>query len=117
MAVSFFLLFGATLFYLFCVDRLIRFEYKNYKDEWIKDGKPYGYYWTSRESTFWQGCSSREACSKKWLEEKPDWIQQDPKAIDLLNRLHRSKWFMYFSLSIWGALFLVFLLFERAGVK
>jgi len=114
---SLLLFFGAALVYFFCVDRLIRFQYKNYREQWIRDGRPYGYFWTSKESSFWLGCFSREACVKKWLEEKPDWIQEDAKAVDRLNWIRRAKSFMYFSMSICGVILLVFLLFKRAGFE
>ena len=117
LIVSIFPVFMSSIYHFYCFDRVVRFEFKNYKNEWIKDGKPYGFFWTSKESTYWQGCISRNACLEKWLKENPEWIQNDSKVTHLLNRLRFSKRLAYFSLGVCGVIFIIFLIFRKAGFE
>jgi hypothetical protein len=114
---SFFLFFVAGIYHGFCADRLIRFEYKNYKDNWIIDGQPCGYLWKPKEFPFWLTGANGYYCTEKWLKETPEWIQNDSKATDFLNRLRLSKRLAYLSLGICGVIFIVFLLFRNADFK
>ena len=82
---------AAAVFHFYCFDRLIRFEFKNHKDQWVKDGKASGFFWQSGESGFWQGGMSRKAAWQNWSKEIPGWIQADPQAMVLLKSMRRSK--------------------------
>ena len=108
-------LFAAQMFYWFCVHRLVEFEYTNYYEFWLEDGKPIGGFGTvgkSRESSFWAGSWAREACIGKWLTETPDWIERDLRALDRLNKLRRAHKVMWFSVYVIGAVFFVTLFFR-----
>lgn len=101
------------------VSRLIRFQHKNYTDEWVNDGKPYGYFWSPSFSiaSSWQGGFSRNDCERKWLRESPKWAESDVRAINLLKWFRWSWRFAWLSLSGDGIVFIIFLLFREAGFK
>ena len=114
---SFLFSWVAGIFYIFCADRLIRFEYKYHKDEWLIDGQPCGYFWKPKEVSIFFTGFKHYYCTEKWLKETPEWIQNDAKAIHLLNRLRFSKKLAYFSLTVCGGMFIVFLIFKKAGFE
>ncbi len=77
-------------------DRLIRLEYASHREDWERDGRPWGPYWRPPESgTLEQQWRVRNAgrtlagwgCFYAWLFETPDWIRQDREALKLIFRL------------------------------
>jgi hypothetical protein len=77
-------------------DRLIRSQYASYREDWEKDGKPWGPYWRLPGSGTleqqWQFrrigyvLASRERLYS-WLFKTPDWMRQDQEALRLIFRL------------------------------
>jgi hypothetical protein len=75
---------------LLTVDRLIRYEYENFREGWEHDGCPCGYFWHPPQS----GCftspmryMARDTLAVMWLVVTPTWMEQDEKARSLLSRL------------------------------
>jgi hypothetical protein len=80
-------LMGVLLFAFFNFDVLVRIEYRKYKDEWIIDGKPRGFFWKPPESTWFSSSIAMQKLSFRWLFKTPQWMSNDPEAIDRLKRL------------------------------
>jgi hypothetical protein len=80
-----FILFTLLTFYLF--DRVVKFEYRNYRKYWIADGKPIGFFWVPEEargeflglpkisSSF-----KRSRLSFRWIYTTPKWARGDAQA-------------------------------------
>jgi hypothetical protein len=72
-------------FYFF--DRLVKFQYTQFKSEWEKAGAPHGFFWVPKESAsrlkVTPKATSTRARTKhlfSWLFHTPEWIKQDPAA-------------------------------------
>jgi hypothetical protein len=80
--------FGIWQFLVF--DRLIRYEYENFREAWEHDGSPHGFFWHPPRP----GCSTsimrymaRDTLAVMWLVVTPSWMEKDEKARSLLSRL------------------------------
>ena len=94
-------LLASLFWYFWTFDSLLKHQYKCYKPQWEKDGKPNGFIWTSPESTFWQATFRRaDLVSNKWLSEKSDWVWEDVKATNFYNSHRILRIIMYFSVVI-----------------
>ncbi|HRH41458.1 MAG TPA: hypothetical protein PKY82_07400 [Pyrinomonadaceae bacterium] len=99
--ISIFLMSAPMLIHFYLFDRLLKFEYKNFKDQWLKDGSPNGYFWTSPNSTFWNSTFRRtDFICEKWIFDKPKWIFESAKATDYYNSIRVSWITMYVSFVI-----------------
>ena len=84
-----FFIFTLFTFYLF--DRVIKWEYINYKKCWIADGKPIGFFWVPKESkTKFLGIpkltssNARSRYALYWIFTTPEWTKGDSQATRLL---------------------------------
>jgi hypothetical protein len=73
------------------VDRLIRLEYRNWRKEWEKDGRPHGYLFVAPESKSFGGLlvslrSSRALRTVwiEWLFKTPEWMAKQEGARRLI---------------------------------
>jgi len=73
------------LFYLF--DRLLRYQYENYRDEWINDGKADGFFWHAEGSTYAEGIEARGCFLKALCRETPSWVASDNDILLFLEKL------------------------------
>jgi hypothetical protein len=85
MVVSLLLLlfFVIWLFNSMAFDRLIEYQYQNYHEEWLSDGKPRGMFYKPKGSsvlTFWLKSFTLH-------KKTPYWASDDDNAIALHNRL------------------------------
>jgi len=83
MSISFIILIGLILIMLvdfLCFDRLLKTEYEKHKEQWIKDGKPRGYFWWPYESPLFTGYIAQLRLTIHWLFKTPQWIKHDVKA-------------------------------------
>ena len=92
------------------LDRLVRFEYVNWRMEWEKDGRPHGYLFFPPESKSFGGLlvslrSSRALRTVwiEWLFKTPEWMANQEGAQRLIW-LHRclvfTLWFPFLSLIV-----------------
>ena len=75
------------------IDILIRKEYRENYDLWIRDGKPFGVFWVPKESRgfFLPKFRSQMARGRilfSWLFSTPLWMKYDKKAL-LLIKIYR----------------------------
>ena len=68
-------------------DELVRLEYQEHYDEWMRKGKPDGFFWHPKESTWFGSSLARNKLSFLWLFVTPEWIKQSSQARRLLKRL------------------------------
>lgn len=76
------LLAGISLFVLF--DFILYVEYEEHHEDWVKDDKPAGFFWTPDGTSYWQGSFSRSTLASSWLMSTPVWMLSDPKTRCLL---------------------------------
>jgi hypothetical protein len=83
------------------VDRLIKFEYKNFKQYWEEDGEPNGYFWTAPNAKF-KTTVFRQTQSTwiKWELNKPEWIAVSNIAEKFYDKAKFSENIVYLSLAI-----------------
>jgi hypothetical protein len=72
-------------------DKLVRLEYFSHRSNWLKDGKPHGFFWVPPESLMAGGWlvrfGSSVASQRKlivWLFSTPDWMRRDERALRLV---------------------------------
>ena len=82
------------------LDRLVRLEYRNWRIEWQRDGRPHGYFFVPPESTSFGGLlvslrSSRalRTLTLEWTFRTPEWMAKQEGARALLW-LHRCLIFL-----------------------
>jgi hypothetical protein len=72
---------------MFFFDRLVKFEYENYKGYWEKDNKPLGYFWLpdplDAPTLYFLNVKSFRATQKClfiWIFVTPTWVPNDSVA-------------------------------------
>ena len=77
-------------------DRLIRLEYASHREDWEKDGRPWGPYWrppgsgTLEQQWGFRHTGHMLASTERlygWLFKTPAWMRQDREALRLIFRL------------------------------
>ncbi len=83
--VAFFCLLTAFLLF----DKILRFQYKNYRIEWEKNGKAIGFLWVPPDSSLWSGSFARNTRVLSWTFGSDEWMKKEPKILRtaLLMRL------------------------------
>ena len=86
-------------------DLLVRWQYEHVREQWERDGKPHGIFWSAAECV---GCRSEVAKQRiffLWNFKRPDWIAQSPEC---------KRWLLRFRVAgitslvgILGALYIV----------
>ncbi len=85
-------------------DELVKIEYTKYRAEWIKDGKPRGFFWRPPESIWLAGSLSMQRLSWKWLFKTPQWISSEPKAVHRLKRLRLFVLIFNIGIILWAVI-------------
>ena len=114
LALPFILFFPLVIGDYIVLDRLIHLEYSNWRKEWLKDGRPHGFFFVPPESKTFSGVfvslrSSRalRTVFYEWLFTTPDWMLRQSTARWLLLA-HRCLIFVLFAPFI-GLVVLAFL--------
>src|ERR1700756_3383271 len=75
---------GIVLLSFVLFTHLVRFLHDHYPDEWIRAGKPIGFFWRPAECRSWHlfdqwksGFATNWA-SFAWVFRKPEWIKRNP---------------------------------------
>ncbi len=74
-----------TAFFNF--DKIVKIEHQKYNQEWIKDGKPMGFFWRSSQYTWFSSALALQRLSFRWLFTTPPWIRSDSEGLLYLKRL------------------------------
>ena len=75
------------LFAFITFDQLVKTEYSDFSDEWFKDGKPRGIFWSPPGSTMFSGWGEMYRISFLWLFKTPAWAREDINIRPLFKRL------------------------------
>ncbi len=110
-----FILYILFIFYLF--DRVVKFEYGNYRKNWISDGKPIGFFWVPEEGRgkflglpkIGSGFA-RGRCTRSWIYTTPEWAKGDARAAKLLLQYKLAAILPVLLIFIW----FVFALFKQS---
>jgi hypothetical protein len=114
MSLTFFLVYSIILFlHSFLNDTIIKYEYKNYYNNWVKDGKPSGYFWNPKNEKI--SFISKLGFLKdrwSWFISTPDWIKGDKKGLALL-RIYRAVYLILIILSVY--MLIMILIYGKNG--
>jgi hypothetical protein len=71
-------------------DNLIKLEYHDFYDQWVKDRQPSGMFWKPERQSYFESFRSGTTSQKYmfvWLFKTPEWIAGNDEASRLLKRL------------------------------
>jgi hypothetical protein len=68
-------------------DQLVKLEYQEHHDVWMRDGKPSGFLWRPQESKGFKSSLARSKLSSCWPLMTPDWTKQSTEGKKLIKRL------------------------------
>jgi len=88
-----------TAFFNF--DTIVKIEHEKYNHEWIKDGKPIGFFWRSSQCTWLSSAMALQRLSFRWLFTTPPWIRNDSDALLHLKRLRLFVLFFNVGIIAW----------------
>jgi hypothetical protein len=97
-------------------DSILKLEYKSYHVYWKNDGQPIGFFWIAREnrklfvSPFSQlrNQFARDQLSRKWLYSTPEWMTNDPQALQLTTKY---RWLISIWSIFYGAPILIIIIY------
>src|ERR1700690_273631 len=78
---------GPSFFSFFNFDSLVNIEYKRHNEDWIKDGKPKGFFWRAPGGPLFSGSIATQKLSFVWLFRTPHWVNNDTEAKIHMKRL------------------------------
>jgi hypothetical protein len=78
-----FLIFLVLAFTTF--DKLVKIQYRNFNGYWHQDGKPCGFFWYPKETSFFKGFNERNRLSINWLLKTPAWVKESPNALSAIQ--------------------------------
>ncbi|BFM17379.1 hypothetical protein R50073_35620 [Maricurvus nonylphenolicus] len=92
-----YLFVGFVLFLLGCYlfDEVIKYQYSNYPEEWMKDGKPKGYGFSPKGGSYLS--MNMIAFKFAFGKKTPIWVLNDKEALKKYGRLSvfNKVWFWY----------------------
>lgn len=92
----------ALLLYEFVnFDRLVKIEYQKHSEDWIKDGKPKGFFWRPPESPWVGGSFALQRISFVWLFRTPKWTSNDAEATTYLKRSRQLTLIFNIGIVVW----------------
>jgi hypothetical protein len=88
-------------------DRLVKIEYRKYREEWMKDGKPRGFFWGPPESTWFASSLAMQSLSLKWLFKTPEWVTNDFEAKATLRKLRLYVLVFNVGIIVWATVSMI----------
>ena len=89
------------LYAFFNFDRLVKIEYQKHNEDWIKDGKPAGFFWRAPDSSWISSALATQKLSFQWLFKTPEWTIDDAEARDRLRKLRRLVLIFNIGIIVW----------------
>lgn len=83
-------LIAVLVFGFLSFDRVVKTQYEHHRSAWLDDGKPTGFYWQAKESTWWASRWAAARLQMEWLFKNPKWSQTSPIARTWLRRYRLS---------------------------
>jgi hypothetical protein len=91
----------------FNFDAIVKIEYQRHKDDWIKDGKPIGFFWRSPESSWFSSAFAMQGLSLRLLFKTPRWVDNEPAAMACLKKLRKLVLIFNIGVIVWAILSMV----------
>ena len=70
---------------LWMFDRILKFQYQNYREIWEEQGKSVGYFWFSPDEKSLSSFVSRIARSYSWTFFNDEWMANEPKILRMIK--------------------------------
>jgi hypothetical protein len=93
MVILFVLLIPIAIVLLGLFDVILYLEHEYHTEDWQKDGRPGGFFWTPEGVSRRAGSFSRSRLASAWLSSTPSWMAADQKAKRLLF-WYRAVWWL-----------------------
>lgn len=90
-------LLGMTSCWLF--DRILKFQYQNYRDVWEEQGKSAGYFWFPPEEKSLSNYINRNVGTLSWTYFNDEWMNKEAKILQLV-RFYRISAFMSLGIGV-----------------
>lgn len=94
------LLFGFIFF-----DRIVKFQFENYRDEWEKSGKPSGVFISIGDSSFLTSSFSRNIRLLSWTLASDEWMKKEPSIM-------KKVWLMRSSIYVFWLIWIILILYN-----
>jgi chromosome condensin MukBEF MukE localization factor len=101
MEAAFLALMVLLFFALRTFDSLVKIEYKRHNQDWIRDGRPKGFFWRAPGASLISGSVAAQKLSFLWLFRSPHWTDDDNEAKMYLKRLRRLVMLFYLGVVAW----------------
>ena len=101
----FFVFFGLVLAQFGLFVRILCFQYRNFRKEWERLGKPGGFFWYPKEASLLSGSLKRGSVFYSWIFRTEEWMRGEPSVMRTLMVL-RGCAFLTLPLFILWALLL-----------
>jgi len=88
-------------------DKLVKIEYRKYKEEWMKDGKPRGFFWAPPQSTWFASSLAMQSLSLKWLFKAPEWVKNDFEAKETLRKIRLYVLIFNVGIIVWALISMI----------
>ncbi len=95
----------SLLISFFLFDKILKFQYKNYRNIWEKDGKSGGFFWNAPESKFFSVSLSRTVRLLSWTFGNDNWMKNEPIIIKTAWLMRRCV-FLFWIVAISSFIFL-----------
>ncbi len=93
------LIFGGVAFYLVTLNlsvkafrKVVDFQFQNYNDAWVADGRPIGGKITRRNLSFFASDFATISCGISWIISRPSWLLQG--SVTDKFRTDMIRWFL-----------------------
>jgi hypothetical protein len=103
-SVVFLLLFFSLLIGFFLFDKILRFQYRNHRNEWEKGGKAMGFFWIPAESSLFSGSFQRTIRVLSWTFGNEEWMKNEASIMKTAMFM-RICFFLFWMLIIPFAIF------------
>lgn len=106
MNLALFLIAAISLLSAFLIfDRIVKFQFESYQDEWEKSGKPDGFFLSIGDSSFLTSSLSRNVRLLSWTFASDEWMKKEPSII-------KKVWLMRSSVYVFWLVWVVLVIFN-----
>jgi len=106
MNLALFLIAAISLLSAFLTfDRIVKFQFESYRDEWEKSGKPSGFFLTVGDSSFLTSSLSRNVRLLSWTFASDEWMKKESSIL-------KKVWLMRSSVYVFWLVWVVLVIFN-----
>ncbi len=95
--------FASGLYGFYCIDSLLRYQHQYHFEDWVKDGRPIGFFWIPPDAALFRGSLARNYASFSLLICRKPWIDSNADMRKLRRRCQLATlvYFAAFALVAW----------------